>query len=456
MSVAGREPLSRWQLIAFSLPALPLAALYSPITVYLPPFYSTEMGLGLGVVGTVFLLARAWDVVTDPILGFVTDRLTSRWGRRRHWIVASVPLLLLCVAVVFLPREFGDGKISATELTMWLMLLYVGYTVATLSQYSWAAELTEDYDDRSRILGYREFFHLFGVLIVLALPVAVELLIGKTSLGDKVAVMGLAFLVLLPITVAVAVRSVPEYPQASSDGTRLGDGLRLLFARGPMRRVLLTDLMVGIPGGIMGALYVFFATDVVGAGPWLTVILLGFFIAGLIGLPMMVKASFKFEKHNAIVACKFGMLMVTLCFLLLDKGDVLGFAVLIIASGFIFNGLHVMLRAITADIVDNDLLTTGQQRTGLYYALLTMTSKVGYALALLSYPILEWAGYRAGGVSSTASIDALRFSFVFIPAAALIVGMVLMWRFPYGKSAHAEVRAGLAARADLALGPSGR
>src|SRR5690606_21018467 len=74
-------PLRRSQLLAFALPAMPLAAFHSPITVYLPPFFGTEMGLGLATVGAIFMLARVWDIITDPVLGILTDKLPSRWGR---------------------------------------------------------------------------------------------------------------------------------------------------------------------------------------------------------------------------------------------------------------------------------------------------------------------------------------------------------------------------------------
>lgn len=440
------QPLTKWQLLAYALPAMPLAALYSPITVYLPPFYGTEMGLGLGVVGTIFLLARFWDLLTDPVLGVITDRVPSRWGRRRHWIVLSVPMLVLSVAMVFLPRQVMGSGVSATYLLLWLMFLYIWYTIATLSQYSWAAELTEQYDERSRILGWREFFHLFGMLMVLGLPAAAEILTGSTLLGDKVAVMGIFFLVMMPLTVAIAVSSVPEYRRSDVHQPSIREGWRLLVASGPMRRILLTDLMVGIPGGVMGSLYVFFASDVVDAGRWLTVILLGFFGAGLVGVPLMVRMSYRMQKHNAIIVCKLVMIVVTASFLFLQPGDVIAFAALIATAGFIFNGLHVMLRSITADIVDRDLLQTGAVRTGLFYALLTMTSKVGYALALLTYPLLDWLGYKGSAGSSAGSIDALRLIFVLVPIAALVLGIALMWRFPFGREEHQRVRAQLAER----------
>ena len=95
---------------------------------------------------------------------------------------------------------------------------------------------------------------------------------------------------------------------------------------------------------------------------------------------------------------------------MIGPGDLVTFALLIFASGLIFNGINVMLRAITADITDFDQVQSGSGRAGLYYALLTLTSKIGYAAALITYPVLEWLGYEAGGQSGPLAIDALRYN----------------------------------------------
>lgn len=438
--------LSPRQLLAFALPAMPLAAFHSPITVYLPPFFGTEMGLGLATVGTIFMLARIWDIITDPVLGIVTDKIPSRWGRRRHWIVISAPILLVTVVMVFMPRLVAGPTVTAGYLLFWLVILYIGYTIATLSQYSWAAELSDDYNERSRIMGWREFFHLFGMLTVLSMPAVIEVGFGSTSLGDKVAAMGWYVLILLPITVALAVTNVPEYRSHHTGQPPWREGLKVLAGNKLFRRVLATDLMVGIPGGVMGALYVFFVMDIIQAPKWLTVILLGFFAAGLVGVPLTVKVSYYVGKHNAIIICKGAMLLITFGFLFIGPGDVVLFALLVMLSGLIFNGLNAMLRAITADITDYDQLNTGASRTGLYYALLTLTNKVGYALALITYPVLQWLGYKSGVANSAEALDALRYTFVFFPVVALITGMALMWRFPLGAKEQAELRQKLTAQ----------
>ena len=79
--------LTKQTIAAFVSPAIPLSALGLPLLVYLPPFYAEEMGLGLSLVGTVFMITRFWDVFTDPVLGIISDKVTTPLGRRRHWII---------------------------------------------------------------------------------------------------------------------------------------------------------------------------------------------------------------------------------------------------------------------------------------------------------------------------------------------------------------------------------
>lgn len=88
---APGERLSTGVIAAYSSLTLPVAALGLPIAVYLPVLYSQDLGLSLAVVGGIFTLSKVWDLLTDPIMGLIVDRYQTRWGRRKHWIVLSVP-----------------------------------------------------------------------------------------------------------------------------------------------------------------------------------------------------------------------------------------------------------------------------------------------------------------------------------------------------------------------------
>ena len=125
--------LTRTVLAAYSGITIPMAAMGMPIAVYLPRFYSEGMGLSLLTVGTVFFIARIWDVVTDPIMGIMIDKFDSRWGRRKHWVALSIPLLLLAVWMVFMP---DPEDVSGFYLMFWLVVLYVGYTMLAISHQS--------------------------------------------------------------------------------------------------------------------------------------------------------------------------------------------------------------------------------------------------------------------------------------------------------------------------------
>ncbi len=121
-----------------------MAAMGMPVAVYLPRFYTEGMGLSLVTVGTIFTLARIWDVITDPVMGIVIDKFDTRWGRRKHWIAISIPILVLSVWMVFMPNQ---ESVSAGYLLFWLIALYVGYTMLAIAHQSWGAELALTYDD---------------------------------------------------------------------------------------------------------------------------------------------------------------------------------------------------------------------------------------------------------------------------------------------------------------------
>jgi len=181
-----QQPLKPFTLAAYSGVALPMAAMGMPIAVYLPRFYSEGLGLSLITVGLIFTLARVWDVVTDPAMGYLIDRFETRWGRRKHWIALAVPILVVSVYQVFIP---SPEDVSGGYLLFWLIMLYVGYTMMAISHQSWGAELADSYDERTRLFGWREIFVIGGMTIVLALPALLE----STGIDDqqsKVASMG--------------------------------------------------------------------------------------------------------------------------------------------------------------------------------------------------------------------------------------------------------------------------
>ena len=162
---SGAERLPAWRLAAFASIAFPTAGMMLPLSIFLPPYYTKTLGLGLAEVGFVFMLVRMFDIVTDPLMGFISDRFGSRWGRRRHWLVIALPFMMIGVFMTYMP----SGTPSIWYLGAWLLVLYAGTTMKTISHTAWAAELSDDYDERSRITSFNSFAMYCGSLLILSL-----------------------------------------------------------------------------------------------------------------------------------------------------------------------------------------------------------------------------------------------------------------------------------------------
>ena len=269
-------------LAAFSGPCLPLAAFGVALPVTLPEFYATFVGLKLGVVAAVFMAVRLIDIVFDPFIGWGMDRTKTRFGRYRPWMALSTPMLMLAAYMMFVMVQPGAPPVY---LFGWLLFLYLGFSIGTLGQLGWAAVLAPQYDQRSRVYGWWQVFNIIGVVLILVLPTVV-VQTGIGTYADGVRIMGWAIVIALPVTIGLAMVAVPE-PVTSGGQPHGSLGAYLgLFKKPVVRKLLLSDLLLGVAPGITGSLLFFFFGQIRGydhtqAG----LFMLFYFVAGLCGAP---------------------------------------------------------------------------------------------------------------------------------------------------------------------------
>ncbi len=446
--------LSTTKLIAFAGPAIPIAALGLPLTVFVPQFFAGPLGLGLGVVGTIFMLARFWDMITDPIMGAVSDQISTRWGRRRHWIVLSVPILVLSVAMVLLPQ----GEVTPGYLLGWLIVLYIGWTMLTLSHLAWGAELSTEYNQRSRIQGFREGFVILGVPLVLLIPVAIATFGNSEELlRDQVAAMGWFVIFLLPPAVAISVWKVDEADHFKDTQTSLGDQLRAIGERlsfsnlreaiaplksnGALQRTVSCDFLNGFSGAALGTMFVYVVRHVWELGDLSGILLLVYFFAGLGFVPILLQLSYRLGKKKALIAAAGFNVCFFPFFLFLPPGEPLIAGAMLVFMGLNVGSMNILYRAIMADVGDIDEIQTGQRRTGLFYSLLTSSSKIGGALAVgVVFWALDFLGFQTSGENTPEAIAGLSYLFVGVPLVCNVIVVVIMWHFPIDLAKQEELR----------------
>ncbi len=440
------DALTTKQLASYCAVGVPMAAMGMPIAVYLPPLYSS-LGLSLTAVGFVFTLVRIFDVVTDPIMGLAIDRFDTRWGRRKHWIALAVPILLVSVWMVFLPNP---ESVSPVYLGFWMVMLYIGYTMMTIAHQSWGAELSQSYDDRSRLFGWREVFIIGGMTAVLAVPAALDSLSDNVSLQDKVASMGLFCLVLFPLTALLTLRNVPDSSRKATNPVHWREAVQVLVANRLLWRVLASDLLSGLGTGVAGALYIFMARFVFDLPEWASLGLLCYFIAAFGAMPLWLKLAYRVGKARAMrLALVYGaFIMVLLYFVFAQPGSVLGLFAFTIFYGIAYGAAPALLRSMMADLTDADELDVGEQRSGLFFSLLTTTNKLGAALAVgICFWVLENSfGFDPKVVNTPEAINGVLVTYCVGTALGLFVAYLPMINYPMTSQKHAEIRAQLDAR----------
>ncbi len=435
---AEPERLTHWRLAAFSLPAIPIAAIGMPLLVHVPPFYASQLDMSLGVVGFVFMIARFWDVFTDPVLGILSDKWQTRWGRRRHWIVLSVPIMLVSVHMIFMP----PGRVSGMYLGFWLFVLYVGWTLLTLSHQSWGAELSSDYHERNRVQGILQSGSVLGFITVLILPIFIDFYTPDEGVeARRVAAMGWFMIILLPISVCVAVLRVGEResePQAPiSFRTAIGAVLR----NQPLRIVLAADLGLGIALGMHTGTFLFLCTHVLQLDEMSGVFLLAYVVAGFLFIPVALRIAEHWEKHKAAanLLLAHGIAMTPILFLPPDR-PALTFACYMLFGLTSMSG-SFLFRSMIADVADMDAIETGQQRTGLYYAIVSLTSKAGGAIAIwLSYTLLAVVGFDPNAANSDDALRGLRLVYSLPTIVFGIVAWVVFQRYTLSEKVQLENR----------------
>nr|WP_166430566.1 MFS transporter [Polymorphobacter arshaanensis] len=441
----GQNRVKATVLAAYSAPCLPLAAAGLPFVVYLPPYYSGPLGLSLSVVGLLFLMVRLIDVPLDPIVGHIIDRTTTRFGRYRPWVAGSAVMMVAGIALVF----YAPPGLSPLRAFIGLLVMYVGYSTLQLAQTAWGATLSDDYHERSRVFGWWQMANVLGMVMMLMVPPLVAQFTPDNNHSAGIHAMGALVLVLLPLAVLAMLRIVPERAVIGGHAHRLRDMVAVLKIP-LLRRLMVIDFLVALAAGMAGALLMFFFEAARGFTPaQSSLLLLIYFIAGLLAAPVWVALSRRIGKHRTLMLSLIIYALFQASLLFLPRGTFTLTAVAMALAGLPYAAAALLLRSMLADLSDAETVRTGHQRTGLFFATLIAVSKLGYALAVgLTYQVLDAIGFVAklGEANTPDAVSGLVFMFAAPPAVLLAIAAALTARWPINAEQQARIAAELAAR----------
>ena len=442
MSLPSKEaksiPLGR--LVAYSLPGFALAMPMIPALVFLPAFYGTA--LGLSAAGLALLIARSIDVLVDPFVGILSDRYTTRWGRRKPWIVGGAIIGGIAMIQLFQPPT----NVTVEYFILWSVMLYVGWTLVQIPYTAWGAEISSDYHQRTRITSAREGMMLIGILAAGAVPAIVSGL-GGTEQDGYTAMSWMAVLAGGPL-IAIMLWHVPDIaPRSQLKKTHTSTSsvlaeIRRVVSNRPFSRLVTAWFINGLATGIPASLFLLYLEHGLNAN--LTergILTLVYFFSAVIAITIWLSFSRRWGKHR--IWC-LAMALACLAFVwvpLLGPGQLFAFGTICVVTGIALGADLALPPALQADVVDYDTLRSGRQRAGLFFALWSMSTKLAFALAVgIIFPVLDAFDFSPTGENDSHAILAVAVAYSLVPVALKIVTILMIWKFPITSRRHNIIR----------------
>lgn len=442
-SPGGASRLSTFTILGFASAAIPAAALGLVLGVYMPRFFASHLGIGLLAVGGAVASVRLIDMFFDPVIGWAMDRTRTRFGRYRLWYVAGIPIMMVAVYMLFNP----PAGVGVPYLMLWLLVMYAGISISTLAHSAWAANIATNYHERSRVIGWMQAVGVFGAVCLLLTPLLSHGAIDPSK-GSSMRILGWIIIGVMPLTTLLVLLVTPERIAAVEEKEKFaGREYWHMISQPTMLRLILADLLLTLGPGTTAPLYIFFFHDAKGFAPSIVSLLLIPYIgAGIVGAPVWARVARKFSKHRTLQIASICYAIAQTALMAIPKGLLAPTAVGMFAVGFCASAFPLMVRSMVADYADEVKLEQGKERIGLLYSMVVITQKVGSSITVsIVFPILAFVGYDAaeGAINTERAITGLEMCYLFAPIALVLVGAALFFGYKLDDKRHGEIRAAL-------------
>ncbi len=437
-------------LLAYAPAALALGAPLFFVQFFLLKFSTDVLLLAPGVMGAIFALAKFWDAALDPIVGTWSDRLRSRKGRRRPFMLAGIPLLAASFWMLWSP----PAPLSAAWTSVWLGValfgFFAGFSTYAIPHFALGAELTDDHHDRSRVYGVRSAAFMLGLLPAFAATQLVNNAPDPRATAGLLAITGsLAVAVILLAPLRVRERDEFRRHAAASSFRAIADVLRNPHAR----RILAVQFIDSLGLSVLGVLAPYFAQYVLGRTDLIASLPAVYTGCLLLSIPVWVTASRRFGKRPTWTLAMIGVALSFGATIAVGRNDVALIVGLLAAAGFFAGCGNPIGASMLADVIDADELATGQRKEGAYTAAFLFSFQVGGGIMILLVGLgLELAGFRPNQDQTEAAAWTMRALFAGTPLVAMLTGAFLLRRYALDQREHARIKALLRASRD-ARGP---
>lgn len=410
---------------------------------FLMIFYTDVFGISMGAVATLMLLSRFWDAINDPVIGSLTDKTHSRWGRFRPWLLFGAPITALLLTLTFWAHPEWSQTAKVVYMAITYCLLVLGYTCVNLPYGTLCGAMTQDIDERAQLNTSRSVSAMIaiGVINIITVP-----LIGwlgndnpKQGYLSVAVIYGLIFAACHLFCFRKTQEVVTIPPQQKLD---LRTQLKAIVQNRPYLLALLGQLLFGFILYGRNADMLYYFTYVEGSANLFSFYSMAIIVPSIIGAACFPQV-FRWTGNKGWAASLFslftGVTLIVLYFFS-PKEDPVWFYLFAALSQFFFSGFNTAIYAIIPDCVEYGEWKTGLRNDGFQYAFVSLGNKIGMALgtSLLALALGN-AGYVSNGEQNPEVLAIMRHAFSTIPGVLWIVTALCLLFYRLNKETYNRI-----------------
>jgi GPH family glycoside/pentoside/hexuronide:cation symporter len=413
----------------------------------------TVVGMPPGLVAIIFIIGRSWDFINDPIIGHLSDRTRTKWGRRRPFLLFGAIPFGLSFILLWLGPDF-----SQTGLIIYYSLAYIVYefmaTIVYMPYYALTPELTEDYDERTKLTSFRMMFNIIGSLTAYILPL---LIIGNDwtqATKQQVLIMAMVAGVIAASPFIIVFFSTKEKKEFQrQELPKFIPSLKAAFKNRPFVFGAMMYLFTWMTIIVVESNLQFFIIHIVQRQSQSMIIMVSIFVTAIFALPIWNWVSKNWNKRYAYIGgvAFWAVVMMILIFMSPETPFWL-ILILCIMAGIGVSAAQVLPWSIIPDAIEWEEWQTGERNEGMFYSLITLLGKVGMAIAQpVGLLILQLTGFKEGQgvIQSPTALLGVRLVMGPLPALLLLSGILMAVFYPLTREQHHEVVKALRLRREM-------
>ncbi len=436
------KKLPTWTKIIYGFGDIGFSMTSTIVAAYFPIFLTDVVGIAPAIAAIGLFIGKSWDYINDPLVGYLSDRTRTRWGRRRPFLLFGALPFGLIFALLWWKPPLETQIALVVFYTIMFVLYDTASTFVGMPYFSLTPELTEDYDERTELTGYRMFFSILGGLISFVVPM---MIIGKMSPENagNVFHMGLIFGAASAVPLFFVFFGTREKPYFTHlEQPKLLASFKSAIKNRPFVFSAVIYLFTWTGMHIIEANLLYYIKYVVQRENLTEVIMATIFITAIISLPLWDWLSKKFNKRLAyIYGIAFWAIVQILLITVNASSSIVYLLALCFLAGLGVGAAHVLPWAMIPDAIEVDELETGKRHEGMFYSLVTLMSKTTNSIAVpLALAVLDFSGYIPNAaVQPQSTLTGIRLVVGPIPAILLLGGIIFAIFYPLSRQEHHDI-----------------